>query len=179
MLRISIADQPILIRRFSLQDAVHLSNYLNNLSPATQQRFAPHGNAAAAIQAFYQQDPLTGASIAIDIAQEAVIGYAAYRQTLFAHDFPRYAAYNKMPQPEVCMNFAPSVADAWQGKGLGNLLLEQTIQIAQSANMQALVLWGGVQCDNAQAIHYYRKNGFIELGSFKHHGCNMDMYLPL
>jgi ribosomal protein S18 acetylase RimI-like enzyme len=77
------------------------------------------------------------------------------------------------------MNYAPSVADAWQGKGLGKLLLQQTMKLAKSAGMQALVLWGGVQCDNEQAIHYYRKNGFIELGSFMHQGCNLDMCLPL
>ncbi len=179
MLRMTIAEQNILIRRFSLEDAAHLSDYLLRLSAATQQRFAPHGYAANAIQAFYQQDPRLGALIAIDTKQEAIIGYAAFRQEAFQHDLQRYTTYTDLPAATQCMNYAPSVADAWQGKGLGKRLLQETIALAKSANMQALVLWGGVQCDNEQAIQYYRKNGFIELDSFMHHGCNLDMYLPL
>lgn len=179
MLRTTLSGQPILIRRFSLDDAAHLSAYLLGLSAATQQRFAPHGYAANAIQAFYQQDPRLGALIAIDTKQEAIIGYVAFRQEAFEHDLQRYTTYTDLPAATQCMNYAPSVADAWQGKGLGKLLLHQTIELAKSAGMQALVLWGGVQCDNEQAIHYYRKNGFIELGSFMHQGCNLDMCLPL
>lgn len=179
MLRVTIAEQNILIRRFSLEDAAHLSAYLLGLSAATQQRFAPHGYAVNAIQQFYQQDTKLGALIAIDTKQERIIGYAASRQGLFKYDLERYAAYNNLPDAALCMNYAPSVADDWQGKGLGKLLLQETIALARLANMQALVLWGGVQSNNEQAIAYYRKNGFIELGGFVHNGDNLDMYLPL
>jgi GNAT superfamily N-acetyltransferase len=179
MLRTTLSGQPILIRRFSLDDAAHISTFLYKLSPATQQRFAPHGYAVNAIQDFYQHDPRLGALVAIDTKQETIIGYVAFRQEAFEHDLQRYTTYTDLPAPTQCMNYAPSVADAWQGKGLGKLLLQQTMKLAKSAGMQALVLWGGVQCDNEQAIHYYRKNGFIELGSFMHQGCNLDMCLPL
>jgi GNAT superfamily N-acetyltransferase len=179
MLRISLANQPILIRRFSLDDAMHLSAYLYNLSPATRQRFAPHGYTREAILDCYQHDAALGSLIAIDTKQERIIGYAAFRQGLFTHDLERYAAYNSLPDAAVCMNYAPSVADDWQGKGLGKHLLQAVIQTALNAGMLSLVLWGGVQSSNEQAIAYYRKNGFIELGKFVHHGENLDMYLPL
>lgn len=179
MLRTTLSGQPILIRRFSLDDAAHISTFLYKLSPETQQRFAPHAYYPEAIQDCYKHDPALSSFIAIDTKQETIIGYAAFRQGLFMHDIERYTGYANLPDAVSCMNYAPSVADAWQGKGLGTLLLQQTIELAKSAGMQALVLWGGVQCDNEQAIHYYRKNGFIELGSFMHQGCNLDMYLPL
>jgi len=58
-----------------------------------------------------------------------------------------------------CMELERIYVDsAYHGQGLGQLLMEKSIQIAQAA--QKDFLWLGVWEKNPRAIRFYQKNGF-------------------
>lgn len=51
------------------------------------------------------------------------------------------------------------VLQAHQGKKMGQLLYEKAMQVAESA--KADYVWLGVWEENARAIGFYKKNGFV------------------
>jgi ribosomal protein S18 acetylase RimI-like enzyme len=52
------------------------------------------------------------------------------------------------------------VVKAFHGKKVGQILYEKAIQIAKYRNVA--YVWLGVWEENPRAIHFYKKNGFIE-----------------
>ena len=52
------------------------------------------------------------------------------------------------------------VLKEFHGKKVGQILYEKAIQIARQAN--ADYVWLGVWEENPRAIHFYKKNGFVE-----------------
>ncbi|UOQ69686.1 GNAT family N-acetyltransferase [Hymenobacter volaticus] len=52
------------------------------------------------------------------------------------------------------------VLQAYHGQKVGQLLYEKALQLAQQAG--ADYVWLGVWEENPRAIHFYRKNGFVE-----------------
>lgn len=87
-----------------------------------------------------------------------------------------FAKYNNKIIGYLKLNFGPSqtelkddnaleieriyVLKAFHGKNVGQQLYEKAIQIARQAN--AGYVWLGVWEENPRAIHFYRKNGFVE-----------------
>ena len=54
------------------------------------------------------------------------------------------------------------VSSEFQGKGLGRYLIEQAIAVASGRKKD--YVWLGVWEKNEKAIHFYKKNGFYEIG---------------
>ena len=52
------------------------------------------------------------------------------------------------------------VLSAFQGKKIGQLLYEKAIQIATQKGVE--YVWLGVWEQNSKALHFYKKNGFVE-----------------
>ncbi|MGI9192052.1 MAG: GNAT family N-acetyltransferase [Chitinophagaceae bacterium] len=52
------------------------------------------------------------------------------------------------------------VLNDFHGKNVGQSLLEKAIQIAMQMNVD--YVWLGVWEENSRAIHFYKKNGFVE-----------------
>ncbi|MCC7504445.1 MAG: GNAT family N-acetyltransferase [Saprospiraceae bacterium] len=52
------------------------------------------------------------------------------------------------------------VVKAFHGKKVGQLLYEQAMQVARQMNVA--YVWLGVWEENPRAIHFYKKNGFVE-----------------
>ncbi|KAF0240536.1 MAG: N-acetyltransferase, partial [Chitinophagaceae bacterium] len=75
--------------------------------------------------------------------------------------------------------FAPSVADNWQNQGVGNALFDFVLEQVLFIGFSRIILWGGVQASNENAIQYYKKLGFETLGSFEYQGLNYDMILNI
>ena len=57
--------------------------------------------------------------------------------------------------------------------------MPHVIKMAQTSKISSIVLMGGTQKSNRQAVRFYQKNGFIELGEFQTDVANIDMYLPI
>jgi diamine N-acetyltransferase len=169
-------NQQISIRAFELKDASLLSSYLQQLSPATKQRFAPHGFDEKSIVELYRFPSSFLGFIAIDASANEIIAYSVISIGLLPHEAQRMKQYNITPGNNDGL-FAPSVADAWQGCGIGSSMLRYVIQSLKQYGIRRLFLWGGVQTTNEQAIRYYQKQGFALLGSFEYNGRNEDRML--
>jgi GNAT superfamily N-acetyltransferase len=154
-----------------------LLQYLHGLSPQSKLRFAPHLFDAAAVWEFYQwQHQHLGYVGCID---NEMVAYFIIKRSYLVHDKQRLEGYGLSLHALEDFTLAPSVADAWQGKGVAGLMLQHVLQDILNRGAKRLFLWGGVQCDNAAAVKFYQKHGFQSLGVFEYKGCNMDMVLSL
>ena len=52
------------------------------------------------------------------------------------------------------------VLKAYQGKKIGQLLYDKAIQVANEKKVE--YVWLGVWEENTRALHFYKKNGFVE-----------------
>jgi diamine N-acetyltransferase len=154
-------------------DLPALLNYLHALSPATQSRFGPHAFNAEAISSLYAHPAYRGYLAWDD--QGGIIAYAVVKIGILDHEKPRLESYGLQTHPFFDATFAPSVADAWQGRGLGPRLYEYVEADLQNQGVRRIFLWGGVQQSNERAVRFYEKNGFQVLGEFEYQGMNWDM----
>jgi GNAT superfamily N-acetyltransferase len=79
-------------------------------------------------------------------------------------DRARFAAYGCELREDTDVRFGPCVADSEKGTGLATRLLNETALIARREGRTRLLLWGGVQQDNARARRFYAREGFHEVG---------------
>jgi GNAT superfamily N-acetyltransferase len=165
------------IKLLHSHDTGALLTYLHALSPATRQRFAPHPFEEAAIWEFYhwqhQHLGYTG------WVGNEIVAYFIVKRSYLPHDKERLEGYGIALHPLDDFTMAPSVADAWQGKGVAGLMMQHVLTDIRNRSAKRLLLWGGVQCDNTAAIKFYKKHGFLSLGTFEYQGCNLDMMLSL
>ena len=154
-----------------------LVNYLRQLSPETKSRFGPHPFQKEAIQEFYASSTKYTGYIATDVEHSSIIAYSIVKHGHLEHDRNRLGSYGLALHEHTDCTFAPSVADGWQGLGVGNAMLQFIISDLKNRGIHRLILWGGVQKDNEKAVNYYLKNGFKILGQFTYQGENYDMSL--
>lgn len=162
-------------RRLAGTDYDKLIHYLLQLSPETKNRFAPHSFDKGAVSHFYQTNPFNHGYIAEDIGDGSIVAYAVIRLGYLEHDADRLRSFGFVPDHFTDVTYAPSVADQWQGLGIGYHLLQFIEGELKIMGRQRIILWGGVQQENDKAVHYYLKNGFITLGEFEYNGLNYDM----
>ena len=91
----------------------------------------------------------------------------------------RFKSYDIELNPVTDCTFAPSVADSWQGEGLGGTMFSVIRHNLLTNGFQRVVLWGGVQADNLEALAFYEAQGFVRMGEFSRNGSNWDMMLTL
>lgn len=161
-------------RPLDSRDLDPLLAYLDGLSPETRSRFGPHGYDRQSVIEFYQSSDKFG-YVAEDPDSDKIIGYSILKQGYLDHDAPRLSSYGLTLNHATDATFAPSLADGWQGKGVGQAFLTYILQHLPSTTINRLILWGGVQANNERAVAYYRKNNFIILGEFEYFGRNFDM----
>lgn len=169
-------NSAILIRKLEATDWDALVDYLQSLSTDTKKRFGPHLFDKQSIVAFYADTTVTG-YIAVDTIRARIIAYAITKTGYLTHDADRLSSYGLLLNSHTDATYAPSVADAWQGKGIAKQILDMILADLKQQSINRIILWGGVQADNNKAILFYRKNGFITLGAFNYNGLNYDMIL--
>lgn len=111
--------------------------------------------------------------------ENKIIAYSVLKAGYLEHDRQRLESYGLQLSHTSDCTFAPSVADSWQGMGIGNGLLRFIIPDLKAMGISRIILWGGVQMDNEQAVTYYVRNGFKILGRFSYNGENYDMALEI
>lgn len=176
---ITINKQPICFRAFTNQEMDKLIIYLNNLSEESKKRFGPHNFDKDSIINLMKQAGTYQLFIAKAEHKSSVVAYTIIKKGWLDFEFPRLSSYG-LKAEDSDYTIAPSVADDWQGKGLGTSFLNYLIKYAQ-LNLRAkrIILWGGVQSNNIKAVRLYQKTGFRTLGEFEHHGINLDMILDI
>jgi GNAT superfamily N-acetyltransferase len=152
-----------------------LAVYLNQLSEPTKKRFGPHAfNLQTITQIFSDTENYTG-YIAVCTSTNKIVAYAIVKKGFLLHDSERLNNHGLLLSNTSDCTFAPSVADAWQNCGLGKKLFVFILNNIKQKGIKRIILWGGVQAGNNQAVNYYRKNDFTVAGEFDYNGHNFDM----
>jgi GNAT superfamily N-acetyltransferase len=155
-----------------------LEHYFSGLSDTTKKRFSPHGSDNHNISQFYKDLSNCG-YIAQVVDDPNIIAYAILKRNYLWHDADRLRSYGLDLDSETDCTYAPSVADEWQRKGLGKLMLQFILTDLQASKTKRIILWGGVQGNNLPALRFYEKNGFQKLEQFEYLGANFDMKLEI
>jgi ribosomal protein S18 acetylase RimI-like enzyme len=170
---------PISCRQWQESDLLNLLSYLHHLNEQTRDRFGPHPFTHEALQQLYHHPDYIGFLI-IENNSTFIIGYAIIKMGCIEHDIPRLSSYHIYPNPITDATYAPSIADDWQGKGIGKLLWNTVKDYLRQHQKKRVILWGGVQSDNDIAVNYYHKNGFTTIGSYEYNNKNnLDMIATL
>ena len=155
-------------------DLRKLEIYLKNLSQETKNRFAPHGSELCELEKLFFTDEYVGFISEIHNC-DILVAYAVLKKGIVEHDRFRLQSYGLKLDSSLDCTYAPSVAEDWQSQGIGSALYQFVINYLKSNGFRRIILWGGVQATNEKALNYYRKYGFVELGSYEYYGQNYDM----
>lgn len=170
-------NRTITVRPPEEADTEKLFHYFQELSEETKSRFGPHPFDRDTIYYLCSaraDDILPW--IGIDNASGQVIAYMVVKKGMLEGDQHRYDGQHFFADNSTTVTFAPSVADAWQGAGLGKLMNRFIEGELRKRGVKFVVLWGGVQEGNERAIRFYQGEGYIPAGSFwHHHRNNYDM----
>lgn len=172
-------NKPASLRKLTPGDFSALSIYLQQLSAQTKKRFGPHPFDERSVVEFYNSSENYFGYVAQDMEENRIIAYSALKTGYLEHDRQRLESYGLQLSHTTDCTFAPSVADNRQGMGIGNGLLRFIIADLKIRGINRIILWGGVQTDNEQAVNYYVRNGFKILGQFSHNGENYDMVFEI
>ena len=166
---------PVELEKLSSEDFESLETYFSGLGAETKNRFGPHPFNKVDIAAVYAHQHLYNGYIAREKENGHIIAYAIVKNGYLEHDYLRLQSYGIKPDNFKDCTYAPSVADQWQGFGIGYHLFKFIVSQLKSEGIHRILLWGGVEVTNQVAIEFYRRNGFYILGSFQHNGENYDM----
>ncbi|MEI7628762.1 MAG: GNAT family N-acetyltransferase [Bacteroidota bacterium] len=156
-------------------DVDQLSIYLHQLSKETKMRFGPHQYDSNSIANFYTSSNAYIGFVAREINKQEIIAYSIVKIGFLDHDSFRLESYGLNLDSNSDCTFAPSVDDRWQKLGIGKKMFEFILSDLKTRKIKRVILWGGVQAANQNAIHYYLKNEFRILGEFEYNGNNYDM----
>ena len=165
----------LVIRQLTTADLNPLLDYLHGLSGETKQRFGPHPFDHESVSGLLNRPDEYAGFIATDPETNRIIAYSIVKLGFLEHDRPRLESCGLHPDALTDATLAPSVADEWQGKGVGTRMFHEISDWLKTKGVQRIILWGGVQCNNDRAVRYYQKLGFTLLGEFEYYGRNFDM----
>ena len=169
----------ILLRRLEVSDYTKLIDYLDWLSFETKNRFGPHPYDEKTLIDLFGNPSGHSGYLAIDLQTSDIVAYSIIKQGILEHDRHRLRSYQLNLNDATYCTWAPSVADLWQGKGIGTALFHFILKDLIRSTIKSVVLWGGVQKKNHTAVNYYLSNNFRILGEFDHYGINYDMILEI
>lgn len=168
------------VRLLEKTDEAALHDYFNGLSAESRSRFGPHAFDRETVHRICQNLPGDVFRYVALSSDGTVVAYLLVKRGMLPEDRHRYEARDLRFEEETTCTFAPSVADDWQGSGLGNALFGHILGELRAQPFRRMVLWGGVQASNARALRYYVRNGFEPVGHFWHNEKdNLDMVRAL
>ena len=177
-------DQAVYFSPLRRHQAAALGAYFTGLSPASRRVYGPHPFDQETADAFCAQldsaRTLRMLAWAREGDAERIAAYFIAELGVRAGDRQRYDGLGLELHDQTDCTLAPSVADAYQSRGLGSLMMRHLLGLLPRMGRQRLLLWGGVRADNPRAVHFYRKFGFRPVGEFEAGGTNnYDMIAEL
>jgi diamine N-acetyltransferase len=177
------SGEQIVIRPLRPDDAVRLGEYFAALSAPTRARYGPHPFDQATADAICAGlDPTTLLRLVATVPREGgerIIAYMLLKLGVLEQDQRRYAERGVPLDPATDCTLAPSVADDYQNRGVGSVMMARLLRSARQMGRRRVVLWLGVQATNDRAVHFYTKCGFRKVGEFFTDKNNFDMILDL
>ncbi|WP_420000214.1 GNAT family N-acetyltransferase [Streptomyces boninensis] len=157
---------PAALRPLEHGDARALAAFLGGLSAETRRLSTYDGYDLAAARelcaAIARYDKLR---LVLEVASGAVAGLVEFSLAIMPDDIARYAAAGVRLSEHSDLRFGITLADAYQGQGVGSAVFPLVEDVARRLGRSRIILWGGVLTDNARAIRFYEKNGFLRVGS--------------
>jgi diamine N-acetyltransferase len=179
---IQINTQFIQIRLLKFDDSERLFKYCNELSDLTKSKFSPHEFDEETIENICRNIGKDDSFrfVAITTDTEQMIGYFIAKHRVSENDKSRFLQNKTHLISEECSSIAPSVADDYQGSGVGKALFKFMIDYLREQQKDHLILLGGVQKENEKAIGFYQKMGFQVAGEFDRNGVmNLNMWMSI
>ncbi len=170
------------VRLLAADDVERLGDYFVSLSEETRRRYGPHpfDRETAAKFCADLRPSETQRYVALNEDDE-IIAYMILQMSVGEGEITRYAAQGIALDVERDCLLAPSLADAYQNRGIGTPIARQVIASAREQGRRYLVLMGGVRAYNALGIRFYQKLEFQHIADFEHPAgvMNHDMKLDL
>ena len=160
-------------------DGSLVGRYFESLSAETRTKFGPHPLTMDAGHTLCSELNYDRELRLIAIHRGEAIAYFILILGVRENSVNRYREFGIDLSTDTDCTFAPSVADTYQNKGLGSILLPEVLEIASALNFSRMILSGGTRDTNHRAIHFYEKFGFRKVGSFETTVLNHDMILEL
>lgn len=162
-----VSDRPDLrVRPLMVADARDLAEFLASLSEQTRQRWhLPSYDYPMAVElcaAIGRYDKVR----LVVLTDEQIVALLEFSLDVPLADLLRFASYGITLGPIDC-RFGPCVRDDFQRRGIASALMPTVLDVARRFGRRRIILWGGVRADNGPALGFYRKHGFVELGSFR------------
>lgn len=162
--------EQLILRPLNPGDVEKLTRFLAGLSAESRRlsTFSGYGRATAQelCDAIARYDKLRLAVVEASAPEQPIVGLMEFSFDLTGGDISRYANTNYPLNPATDCRFGPTLADHWQNRGIGSLLLPPLWGIVRGFGRSRVILWGGVLADNRRAIRFYEKNGFRHVGNF-------------
>jgi len=175
------SEEKVVFRPLNKNDSKAFGQFLESLSQETRSKFGPHPlDFAEAKNICENLNYSEMLRMVITNKKEEIIGYIVLSFQFRDSQLLRYEDYkiSLAKGRDICI--APVVADRYQNKGIGGLMLKKTIEIAHRLRVKYIILWQGTQSSNKRAIHFYEKFGFLKNSEFERYGHkNVDMTLTL
>lgn len=167
-----------IFRELEKTDVDLLAGYFLGLSEETRSKYGPHPFTAEHARVLCNLPKDTADRyIVITQDQAEIIGYFIVEYADAPSEAKRYKSQGIDLVPKLDPLFAPSMADAYQNRGLASLVMPLIVDVVKKGGARSLVLMGGTLETNSRAIAFYEKSGFRRHGGFQTHIYNYDMRL--
>jgi GNAT superfamily N-acetyltransferase len=158
----------VTLRPLLPSDVDELAHFLSGLAPITRTYsiFPSYDGvtAQALCDAINRYDKLR--LVVEEGSSGQIIGLLEFSFALPVGDLARYSQYRIALDERSDCRFGPTLADAFQNRGLGSKLFPYMVEIARAFGKRRIILWGGVLAENARAVRFYEKQGFQPVGQF-------------
>lgn len=163
----NINGENMFLRPLEITDEGGLARLINTLSTKTK-KFYSYNEPAAQVakehcRAINKYDKLR---FVLEKDKE-LIGLFEFSFGIPQVDMDRFEKYGIKLSSETDCRIGPLLRDDYQSQGIGSQVMPIIINIARQFGKSRIILWGGVFQDNHQAIRFYEKNGFKNLGQFE------------
>jgi len=169
------------VRPLEHHDAVALGEFLAGLSGSTRRFSTFDGyDLTTAEELCASIDIYDKLMLVVIDGDETIVGLFELGFGLSDRDITNFAGYGLALDGRYDCMFGPTLADAYQHRGIGSQIFMKVKDVVKQAGRRRIILWGGVLADNHAAIGYYRKLGFVVVGTFIENGQEyLDMSLDL
>ncbi|MER6117440.1 GNAT family N-acetyltransferase [Streptomyces sp. NPDC001743] len=158
----------VVVRPLGRGDAEQLARFLAGLSPESRRlsTFDGYGldTARELCDAIARYDKLR--LVVEEAASGRTVGLLEFSLGLHPSDIARYRRAGVPLVEGGDCRFGPTLADDYQGRGVGTLLFPLVTEVARRFGRKRVILLGGVLTDNPRALRFYEKNGFVAVGTF-------------
>ncbi len=162
---------PVLFRPLGPGDAGMLGEYFLSLSDETKRRYGPHPFDQATADQLCANIDLGHTLRMIGVLDEGgrprIVAYIILLLGITEGDRAHYARNGIALDPDADCTLAPSLADAYQNRGWGTVMMRHLIDVARRLGRKRMVLMWGTQATNSRAIRFYEKLGFRYIATFE------------